>query len=112
MRAVLEINAATIRVFPPGAEFGDPFEFAVFIVGDEETAVIKGLRADDMRFMSRHRTAIMRCLIEAGFTRAVWHRWKRRSDGLVKRTFTIDTKAESRFVAHTEARPVAEVRAA
>jgi hypothetical protein len=102
MKAVLEINAATIRIFSPGAQFGDPFDFALFIVGDEDTAVIKGLRADDMRFMTRHKTAIVRCLMEAGFTRAVWHRWKRTPEGLVKRTFTLDTRAESRFVAQTE----------
>jgi hypothetical protein len=93
MKAVLEINAATIRVFSDDARFGDPFEFALFIVGDEDTAIIKGLRLDDQRFTVRHRTAIMKCLLDAGFTRAIWHRWKHGPDGLERKTFVLDTAA-------------------
>jgi hypothetical protein len=97
MKAVLEINAATLRVFSEGAVFGDPFEFALVIVGDEKTAIIKGLRLEgDQQLTARHRSAIMRCLMEAGFTRAIWHRWRRGPNGPEQRTFVIDTEAATR----------------
>jgi hypothetical protein len=89
MHAIMEINAATIRVFCDGARFGDPFEFALFIVGDEDTAIIKGLKLDDQKFTARHRTAIMKCLIEAGFTRAVWHRWRTGPNGLERKEYCL-----------------------
>jgi hypothetical protein len=104
MKATMEINAATVRIFEPGGQFGDPFDFAIFIVGDEDTAILKGLRADDHRFTSRHKSAIMRCLLQAGFTRAIWHRWKRTAEGPIKRTFVLDINAGSRFVRQSEAR--------
>lgn len=92
MKAKLEINSATLRVFSQNAVFGDPFEFALVVVGDETTAIIKGVRLeDDQKLTAGHRSAIMRCLMDHGFTRAVWHRWKRGPEGLEKRTFVIDT---------------------
>ena len=90
MRAIMEINAATIRVFSEGAQFGDPFEFALFVVGDEGTAIIKGMKLDDQLFTFRHRTAIMKCLLEAGFTRAVWHRWRIGPTGRERKEFSLD----------------------
>lgn len=97
MKAVLEINAATLRVFSDGAVFGDPFEFALVIVGDERTAIIKGLRLEgDQQLTARHRAAIMRCLKDAGFTRAIWHRWRRGPNGPEQRTFVIDTEVAGR----------------
>jgi hypothetical protein len=89
MRAIMEINAATIRVFCEGADFGDPFEFAFFVVGDEGTAIIKGLKVDDQKFTIRHKTAIMKCLIEAGFSKAVWHRWRSGPDGPERKEFCL-----------------------
>jgi hypothetical protein len=89
MHAIMEINAATIRVFCDGARFGDPFEFALFIVGDEDTAIIKGLKLDDQKFTVRHRSAIMKCLIEAGFSKAVWHRWRVGPDGPERKEFCL-----------------------
>lgn len=96
MRAVLEINAATLRVFSDGSVFGDPFEFALVIVGDQKTAIIKALRLEgDQQLTARHRSAIMRCLKDAGFTRAIWHRWRRGPNGPEQRTFVIDTEVAS-----------------
>jgi hypothetical protein len=89
MQAILEINAATIRVFAEGARFGEPFEFALFVVGDEDTAIIKGLKLEDQKFTVQHKAAIMKCLIEAGFSRAVWHRWRVGPNGPERREFSL-----------------------
>jgi hypothetical protein len=105
MKAVLEINSATVRVFADGAEFGDPFEFSVFIVGDEDTAILKGLKLDH-RFTVRHKSALLKCLLEAGFKRMVWHRWKRTENGPVRRDFVLDTNPKGEN-AHSDFRSVA-----
>lgn len=89
MHAIMEINAATIRVFCEGARFGDPFEFALFIVGDEDTAIIKGLKLEDQKFTVRHKTAIMKCLLEAGFSKAVWHRWRMGPNGPERKEYSL-----------------------
>jgi hypothetical protein len=72
----LEITGAIIRVFQGDAAFGDPFDFALFVTGDEGTATIKGLRMDGQRLMPAHRDAVFAALREHGFHTAVWHRHK------------------------------------
>lgn len=73
MKAHFEPTAGIVRVLPDGAAWGDPFDLAVFIVGDEGTAIVKGLRMDG--YTRGHRDAIAACLREAGFRWAVWHRY-------------------------------------
>ena len=75
--AFLEITGAIIRVFGPGAAHGDPFDFALFVTGDEGTATIKGLRMDGQRLTPAHRGAVQAVLHEHGFHTAVWRRHKR-----------------------------------
>lgn len=74
--AHLEIVGAVIRVLSDDATFGDPFELALFVVGDEGTAILKGMRIDGTGFTPRHAVAVRDCLRRAGFTKAVWHRHK------------------------------------
>ena len=74
MKAVLETVGGVIRVFKDDAVYGDPFEMSVFIVADGDTAVLKGLKTDDLDL--RCLQAIRICLREHGFTEMLWHRWK------------------------------------
>ncbi len=80
MKAIFETTGGIIRFFNDDAEFGDPFEFAVFVVGDESTAVLKGLKAESDIPLSVF-ASMRKCLRERGFTEVVWHRWKIDKDG-------------------------------
>lgn len=74
--ASLEITGAIIRVFAPGSGHGDPFDFALFLTGDEGTATIKGLRMDGQRLTPAHRGAVQAALAAHGFHTAIWRRHK------------------------------------
>lgn len=73
-QAHMEITGAVIRVLGDGAEFGEPFDLALFVVGDEGTAILKGLRVEHGAFRPRQAEAVRQCLRRHGFTSAVWHR--------------------------------------
>ena len=90
MKAFIEISSAVIRILPDDAVYGDPYEFAVFVVGDEDTAILKGLKMDDRRFTLHHTRAIARCLREAGFNRMAWDRYKVGENGREKRKFVLE----------------------
>ena len=90
MKAYLEISSAIIRVLPDNATYGDVFDFALFVTGDEDTAILKGLRMDDRRFTVHHKRAIIQCLKQAGFARACWDRYRKTEDGFEKRKFTLE----------------------
>ena len=79
MHAELEITSGVIRLFEDGSKFGDPFAEVLYLVGDEGTAILKGLRTAKMD----HRLwrAIRAELKRVGFTTAVWHRHK---NGIIK----------------------------
>jgi hypothetical protein len=95
MKAFLEINAGVIRVMGDAHNYGDVYDFALFVVGDEDTAILKGLRMDDQRFTVHHKRAIMRCLKDAGFNRMCWDRYKRGENGLEKRKFVLELTAQT-----------------
>lgn len=71
-KAHLEITSGVLRVFNSGT-YGDPFDYACTVAGDEGVATIKGLKADG-GFTTGHRKAIFAVLREAGFREVVWHR--------------------------------------
>ena len=102
MQAFLEINAAVIRVFPENSTYGEVFDFALFVVGDEDTAILKGLRMDDRRFTVHHKRAIMRCLKEAGFNRLRWDRYRMTETGREKRNFVLELNARGFSTSHME----------
>lgn len=74
MIARLEITAAIIRVWRGDAAHGAPFAEAVYVLGDEGVAILKGYRA------SAHtrdvRRAIAAALAQAGFREVMWYRWR------------------------------------
>lgn len=73
-KADLEIVGGIIRVFDDAqAKFGDSFELALFILGDERTAILKALRSDK-KLTHAHARTIEQCLIEHGFKECVWYR--------------------------------------
>lgn len=90
MKAYLEISSAVIRIFPDHASYGDVFDFALFVVGDEDTAILKGLRMDDRRFTVHHKRAIIHCLKRHGFARASWDRYRVVGGVREKRKFTLE----------------------
>ena len=79
-QAHLEVTSGVVRVFRDGCEWGDPFTFAVAIVGDERVATLKALRADGVK--PEDFAAIAECLLDAGFSEIRWSR--HRSDGTVQ----------------------------
>lgn len=90
MKAYLEIASAVIRVFQDNSSYGDIFDFSIFLVGDEDTAILKGLRMDDRRFTAQHKRAIIQCLKSHGFARASWDRYRPTPGGYEKRKFTLE----------------------
>lgn len=90
MQAFLEVSSGIIRVISDGATYGDVYDFAIFFVGDEDTAILKGLRIDDRRFTIRHKRAIVRCLKQAGFKRACWDRYKLSESGKEKHRYVLE----------------------
>lgn len=82
MIAELEIVGAILRVWLDNTKYPEPFEMVLYIVGDTDTAILKGLKMDGTTLTTRHRHAIMECLKRNGFKRAIWHRWKK-VDGVV-----------------------------
>lgn len=75
MKAIFETTAGIIRVFNDDSEFGDPFEFSIYVLGDENIAILKGLKAQSQIPMNVF-AALRTCLKEQGFTEVSWHRWK------------------------------------
>lgn len=75
MKAYLEITGGVIRVYQDDAEFGTPYDKAMYIIGDLGVATIKGLRTNDLTIEDARAT--LRCLADHSFTHAVWDRHKR-----------------------------------
>jgi len=71
-KAHLEITTAIVRVGSDDFEFGDEFEFSIFITGDEGTAILKGMAFEG--FDLKHRDAVGKVLKENGFTHVGWWR--------------------------------------
>ena len=69
-----ETLAGLIRVYAPGRGYPGPFEFQVTIVGDGDTAIVKGLVTE--QYSREVRDSIAARLREKEFKRARWHRKK------------------------------------
>ena len=100
MKAYLEISSAIIRVLPENSNYGDVFDFALFVVGDEDTAILKGLRMDDRRFTVHHKRAIIQCLKRHGFARVCWDRYRAVEGGHEKRKFTLELNSYGFSASH------------
>lgn len=59
-------HAGIIRVGPKAKKYGDPFDFAVAILLNGQTAIIKGLVADG-KFRLAHAKAIISLLETLGY---------------------------------------------
>jgi hypothetical protein len=100
VKAYLEISSAVIRIFPENSSYGDIFDFALFVVGDEDTAILKGLRLDDRRFTVHHKRAIIQCLKRYGFARACWDRYRGVDGSREKRKFTLELNSYGFSASH------------
>ncbi len=86
MKAKLEIVGAVMRIYS-GDEVRshEPFEVSLFVVGDEEVAILKGLKIDKGVLNKNHVRAINECLKEHGFKTAVWYRWVERNGNMIRK---------------------------
>ena len=89
MNAELEIVGAILRIWPDNAKFPEPFEIVLYIVGDEKTAILKGLKLEGQVLTTRHKNAIMECLKRHGFTKAVWYRWKNVNGEMIRKEISV-----------------------
>lgn len=69
-----EITGGIIRVGATGFQWGDDFDFVIPFIGDEQRAVLKGLRAKDTRFGTEHAAAVRAELRRLAFTHVGWWR--------------------------------------
>jgi hypothetical protein len=76
MKCLLEITSAVLRLYPDDAAYGEPFELALFVVGDEGVATLKGLRSDG-QLTTEDRKAFFECLRSHGFIEVKWKRYKK-----------------------------------
>ena len=67
-----EITGGIIRQFR--GDFGTPFENVVYVVGDRDTAILKGLRIEKPTIEEGR--DLLRCLAQEGFKRVAWDRYK------------------------------------
>lgn len=73
-KAHLEITGGILRVGPDGFRWGDQFDLVIPLIGDEQTAILKGLQCPGFGFEEKE--AISEALREHGFTH--YARWRHR----------------------------------
>ena len=74
--AYAEITGAVVRVYNGSTCPPSPFDYVLTVVGDEGTAIIKGLRVEAGGFGTAARVAIFAELRRLGFRRVMWRRYR------------------------------------
>lgn len=70
----VEVVCAIVRLYRGGRGYGDPYDLAFCVVGDDGTATIKGLTAVDFTMGAADRRAIGDSLRAVGFHAVRWGR--------------------------------------